>query len=713
MTPLPIFRAGLLALLLATQGQADVPMPRFDRLMPLGGVAGSTIEIEVAANDVEDATTLFFDHPGLTATPIEGKEKRFTVTIAAEVPAGSYDAWLVGRYGVSNPRLFAVFHSLAAIVEKEPNNSFETAQPVPLNTVVQGVSDGNDQDLFRFTARRGQRVTIRCDAQRLESGMDPMLSLATAAGAPLVVNSDYFGRDPFIDFTAPADGDYTATVNDLSYRGGMPYLLLLTDQPQTETAFPSAIQAGQATELVFYGRNYGAGTKSSTWRVDDLPFDECRMAVTPPAHLSASGGFHFSEHPTNHVPATMASTCTLNGFQARSPLVSDQGRAVPLLVTDHPVTLEQEPNDRSEGAQRLTLPSVVSGRFDSPRDGDWYEFETTEGGPHWFDVYCERIAGRADAYIAVFDDKGSRVAELDDYGHRIKAFDGHLRDPSGQVSLSAKKTYRLLVQDRYQRGGARYQYALSVRRPEPDFHAAAIHRQNPGPAGTTVGRGGATYLDIIVHSTGGFVGPVTITAENPPPGLSVKPALIAGTAGVVIIEADEGAPDDLHSLTLVATGTSGDRTISREVRPYTRTGGDPSPCRPMRRLPVAVRDVAPFDVRMEPATITVEAGRNADVMLKLVRRWPDAKNAVTVEALSFPSGCTLGKQEFKPDAVELPVSIAVNATTKPGDYSLVLLCQSQVPFSKNPQGTDKANQLVALPCRPLRVTVTAAAKPSP
>src|SRR5205807_1309749 len=125
-----------------------------------------------------------------------------------------------------------------------------------------------------------------------------------------------------------------------------------------------------------------------------------------------------------------------------------------MLVVDTPVTAEVEPNDTPEQAQKLTLPTVVSGRFDRERDADWYEFDTTTDGPYSFEVYCERIAGRADPYLVVFDDKGTRVTELDDYGHRTNAFDGHLRDPSGTVNLTGKRKYRVLVQDRYRRGGA-------------------------------------------------------------------------------------------------------------------------------------------------------------------------------------------------------------------------------------------------------------------
>src|SRR5262249_5538690 len=147
---------------------------------------------------------------------------------------------------------------------------------------------------------------------------------------------------------------------------------------------------------------------------------------------------------------------------------------IPLLICDSPVTFEAEPNDDPAKAQPLTLPAVVSGRFDRERDADWYEFETTEAGPYGFEVYCERIAGRADPYLVVMDEKDNRVGELDDFGMRSNAFDGHLRDPSGTINLGAKKKYRVLVQDRYRRGGARYQYVLTIHRPEPDFYSAAI-----------------------------------------------------------------------------------------------------------------------------------------------------------------------------------------------------------------------------------------------
>src|SRR5437868_4334338 len=95
--------------------RAELPSIRFDRLTPLGAAAGSAVEVEVAGADIEDVAALRFDHPGLTATHFQ--DRRFRVTVAPDVPAGTYDVRLVGRFGVSNPRLFAVTHGLVDVAE--------------------------------------------------------------------------------------------------------------------------------------------------------------------------------------------------------------------------------------------------------------------------------------------------------------------------------------------------------------------------------------------------------------------------------------------------------------------------------------------------------------------------------------------------------------------------------------------------------------------
>ena len=485
----------------AAAARAELPSPLLDRIAPLGGAAGSTVELEVQGADLEAAETLFFDHPGITVKFL--KDRKFQVTIAASVPPGTYDARLVGKYGITNPRLFAVSAGSVEVAEKEPNDDPASAQDVPANTVVNGASDQGREDVFRVKLKKGQRLAVDCFAQRLDSQLDGVLAVTDANGKQLASNGDYFGRDPFVEFAAPADGDYFIALNDLSFRGGQPYRLLITDRPHVENVSPRVVQAGKPATLAVYGRNLGSAAKPSTFLLNDLPLDSFSESFAAPDDVLKRGAFRFAEHPTGHSVLPTAATSALVGLQHRG---------VPILASDTPVSLETEPNDDPTKPQRLTLPVTLSGRFDKERDADWFEFEPDADGPYSFEVYCERIAGRADPYLVILDEKDNRVAELDDFGARMNAFDGHIRDVSGTANLSAKRKYRVLVQDRYRRGGARYQYVLAIRKPLPDFFPAVIHHQNPGPGGTTIPKGGAVHLDVVVHNTGGFNGPFTIAA---------------------------------------------------------------------------------------------------------------------------------------------------------------------------------------------------------
>jgi hypothetical protein len=699
------------ALCAATATLAELPSIRFDRLSPLGASAGTTAEAEIAGADIEDVKSLLFDHPGLKAEFV--KDQRFKITIAPDVPAGTYDVRLIGRFGVSNPRLFAVSHGLTDIAETEPNNEPSQAQIVSINSAINGMSDGNGEDTVRFAAKRGQRLAIECQAGKLDSMLDAELSLTSATGQLLAASGDYFGRDPFLDFVAPEDGDYVVRVNDLSYRGGFPYRLLITDLPHIENIFPRAVEAGKSVDVQVLGRNLGTAAKPSGWKIDGLALDELRATIRVPDDFLGAGSYRFFEHPTDHTVLPTAATCTLSGYQIAPELGRAAFRAQPLVVSDTPVTIELESNDSRDSAQQLALPAVVSGRFDRSRDADWFEIEPPENASYSFEVYSERIAGRADPYVVVIDDQGNRVGELDDYGHRTNAFDGHLRDPSGSISLTGKKKYRVLVQDRYGRGGARFQYVLTVRKPVPDFFAAVIHSQNPGPGGCTVGKGGAAYLDVIIHQRDGYGGPVTITADGLPPGLHAGATTINNDQrGTFVLWADESAAEWTGTIKLFAEGRRGDTTFRREVRPYSRVWTDPNmnSSRPTREVAVAIRDSAPFSLRLEPESVTVESGKKVDLKLEAKRHWRDFNAKIAVLPLSFKGNFQMPTIEVAAGAGEATATINVSAGTPPGDYTMSILGQAQVPFSKDPQAINRPATLVSLPSRPVTIRVVDAKK---
>ncbi len=295
----------------------------------------------------------------------------------------------------------------------------------------------------------------------------------------------------------------------------------------------------------------------------------------------------------------------------------------------------------------------------------------------------------------------------------MRSFDGHLRDPSGSVNLAGKKKYRVLVQDRYQRGGARYQYVLSVRKQQPDFYVAAIHSQNPGPGGATVWRGGAESLDIIVHYQGGFQGPITLSAENLPAGVHAVPTSLGNSnSGTFVLWADEdGAPFTGAIKLLASAELPGGEKVTREVRPHARVWqqGDGS-SRAVREQVIAVREKAPFALQFAEPRVTTVAGQKVQAKVKLTRLWPDFKEPLNVLPLAWPGNFKMSNAQFSADANELSIPIEVEANTRPGDYTLSVVGQGQVPFTKKADGSDKKNTLVSLPSQPINITVVAAPK---
>lgn len=106
------------------------------------------------------------------------------------MPPGTYEVRVIGRFGISGARLFAVQRGLSEVAEKGPNDDAPTAQVVPMNCAIDAASDNNGDDFDRFAAKKGQRVTIRefCLAVRGKAPYAvqlPAEKLSVAAGSML------------------------------------------------------------------------------------------------------------------------------------------------------------------------------------------------------------------------------------------------------------------------------------------------------------------------------------------------------------------------------------------------------------------------------------------------------------------------------------------------------------------------------------------------
>jgi len=166
---------------------------------------------------------------------------------------------------------------LPECLEKEPNDSSQTAQPVTLPLIVNGRMDHpGDRDVFHFAGRAGERIFAEVQARRLDSPLDSVLKVTDAAGKRLAFNDDHEDKsdglkthhaDSLIDFSLPADGKYYLYLSDAQHESGPEYAYRLRGKYQyikvTFLLQQWQVSVHQGHSLNgFLGRVYGSSLRS-------------------------------------------------------------------------------------------------------------------------------------------------------------------------------------------------------------------------------------------------------------------------------------------------------------------------------------------------------------------------------------------------------------------------------------------------------------------
>ena len=125
----------------------------------------------------------------------------------------------------------------------------------------------------------------------------------------------------------------------------------------------------------------------------------------------------------------------------------------------------------------------------------------------------------------------------------------------------------------------------------------------------------------------------------------------------------------------------------------------------MREHWIAVREKSPFALRFQEPRATVVAGQKVDVKLKLERTWESFKEPLNILPISWPGNFKVNTAQFANGVVEIALTIEVQAGTRPGEHTLAVLGQGQVPFTKKADGSDLKNTLVSIPSQPITLLV--------
>jgi hypothetical protein len=190
-------------------------LPFLTVMAPLGGMAGSEVEVSLFGGNLGAKTKLDYTVPGQPGLA------RVTVSRSDRL---------------SNALPFHVT-THAEEAEREPNNSPGAGADLKLPVIVNGgINPPGDVDFYRVKGRGGQPMAFEIFARRLNTPVDATLTVFDRDGKEIAFNDDF--EDPAAGLTThhadahvfvklPADGECFVRVADAQHQGGPGHLYRL------------------------------------------------------------------------------------------------------------------------------------------------------------------------------------------------------------------------------------------------------------------------------------------------------------------------------------------------------------------------------------------------------------------------------------------------------------------------------------------------------
>jgi hypothetical protein len=590
----------------------------------LGAKRGTTAELTLTGTNLADPTAVLLSGPG-KASLVEPEKPdpaklRVKVEVPADTPIGLYTIRVATKNGVSNLRPFVV-DELPEVAEANNNRSKETAQPVSAPCVVLGRADAEASDFFRVKAAAGQTLTFEVVARRAGSPLDPIVVLHDARTKRELIDlyaDDTPGlqSDCRLAHTFKEAEEVIVEVRDTTYRGGADYAyrLRIGEFPGATTAFPLAVQRGTTAAVGFSG--------PGATDIPAVPVEAPTDPTLPAIYVAPKRGSGVSGWP------------------------------VPVHLSDHPESVEHEPNDEPAQANKLPVPGGVSAKFDRPNDRDHFAFAGRKGQKVTIAALAYEVNAPTEVLLRVLDGKRTELAR------------SNPQQPTARVDFTPPADGEFVVACEHLNylHGPNEVYHLSVVPAAPDFALTLALDRYEAPAG-----GGTAVAVTAVNRLNGYAGPVELSIDGGE-ALSGSVVVPGGqTIAFVPLLVAEGAKPGAYPFRVKGRATVGGKEVVRYAAATdlvkTTLGGMPNP--PPELLGGAVLAVVekpPFALSVKADPARVEKGKAGKLLVEATRAEKfevDIPLAVLFAApnvTATPKPVPKGKTE-----VEFPVTVAGNA----------------------------------------------------
>jgi len=631
----------------------------------------------------QDIESLVFSDPRISAVldaapnlPLDDVPQKsygqFSVTVDPATPPGYYEVWAVGRYGISNSRMIAV---VSTPVEVLPGN-IDPKNPPELKPGV----------CYVGTTKRSDKVVVK--TKKTDHWPKCLLAgqVFDAATIPAmtVTDSKQFtlhqlraqGKSPVVfekPVSIPSDPieDVYLRIYDFLFRSS------------DSTVFALVIDPAENHPLL----------STLAWKPPFKAFAES-MAPWPiiePNTVVAGGTY-----PAPPWQTTVELSSSKPSLEIEFPVAEG-------AVYECEVFSDSDLSDIRIVADRITP---------APTAEQVAEIQTVMNAPTGTAI-DPAIEQRVKDYRARISSVGREIIAVaeDGIGAGTKAVRMTSLDPIFTIPAgSAGKHVRLSVSDLQLSASSKFKSPVTLRvgPQQPRIHAVGHwvpDTNNAAQAKTTgVGltKGGQCAMQVSIRRAGGFAGPVQVTCEGLPAGVSVYPAVIAPgqTETQLVFYAEENATNWVGLINPVAKGAWTDpnnanqeivvpiRASTIAVSASAERGLPQARLSSQWQLKVIEQDIAPIQLKAGDGPgwiLEIPLGGSAKIPIKAIRRAGGEQKGV-MRPQNVPAKVTLGEFELPPNAAEATPEIKVAADATPGEYTIwfqteIVLKQSLHPES--------------------------------
>lgn len=175
------------------------------------------------------------------------------------------------------------------MLEQEPNNRSSEANPLEIPGAATGcLSRGDDEDRYRFTVRKGERLQWNVQAVSLGFPVDAWIKIENSNGVQVARGEGGNGQDPELSWTPGHDGTFQAVVGSLVHRGGSNHwyrLSAVRPGPDCKVSVASesfAFKAGSTNELKVTVSRQDGFTNRLSVRAEGWPESVAAASVEVP-----------------------------------------------------------------------------------------------------------------------------------------------------------------------------------------------------------------------------------------------------------------------------------------------------------------------------------------------------------------------------------------------------------------------------------------------